>query len=247
MTSQGCEIFSVLCPTADTSVQVKAEGRPVQKQLSSAPPCRPPLLQTLWECWSCCGSGEFPQKILSFHIYRLINTQYTILFLLTLKFCPPLVPNLHKVGFTACSFLDPTGDFCKMVGLYVTSGPKPSSLLWETKALQLLWYTLMLCNLCLLKIKKTGFPQVNVTICYVLSDEFSRLVCCGGWTALSFYFRSSSHCLCIIFDGYAMFLFYSPQLVIFIVLPNHVKVNHVQVSYKQCFCQMITENHPFKW
>ncbi len=68
MPSQGCEIFSILWPTADTSVQVKAEGRPVQNQLSSAPPCRPPLLQTLWKCWSCCGSGEFSrsstQKIL---------------------------------------------------------------------------------------------------------------------------------------------------------------------------------------
>ncbi len=91
------------------------------KQVSSAPLCRPSLLQTLWKCWSCCGSGEFSrsstQKILSFDIYRLINT---ILFLLTLKFCPPLVPNLHEVGFTVCSFLDPTGDFSEMVGLYVT-------------------------------------------------------------------------------------------------------------------------------
>lgn len=67
------------------------------------------------------------KRFFQFDIYRQINT---ILFLLTLKCCSPSVPNLHEVGFTACSFLDPTGDFSEMVGLYVTNGTKPSSLLW---------------------------------------------------------------------------------------------------------------------
>lgn len=94
------------------------------------------VLRLLWLRWVRIVLKRFIQPW--FNVYRVIST---IFFLLTLKFCPCLVHNLPEVGFTACSFLDPTGDFCEIVVLCVTNGPKPSSLLWlwKTKVLNLFW------------------------------------------------------------------------------------------------------------
>lgn len=85
-------------------------------------------------------SSHNAQKIHSTLIRCLHGNKHDI-FPVDSKVLPLLVHNLPEVGFTACSFLNPTGDFCEIVGLCVTIGQVPSSLLWlwKTKVFNLFW------------------------------------------------------------------------------------------------------------
>lgn len=202
------------------------------------------MLRLLWLRWVPIVLKRFIQPW--FNVYRVIST---IFFLLTLEFCPSLVHNLPELGFTACSFLDPSGDFCEIVVLCVTSGPKPSSLLWlwKTKVLNLFWYNLMFCNFCMLKIEDRISTSYSSHLLSFIWRVFQIVVFWGlgcllyAWDHWAFtlgvvpivckLFLKVTQCFCFTVHSWLFLLFYQITASTIFLKSN--------VSAKR-----ITEKHP---